>query len=61
MNSSVSIMEGFTEDASEFGTCLYICLTVAISAAHHRILSRKVTSVRYKKITISIGGRIRGD
>lgn len=46
MNSSVSIMEGFTEDASEFGTCLYICLTVAMSAAHHRILSRKVTSLR---------------
>lgn len=46
MNSSVSIMEGFTEDASEFGTCLYICLTVAMSAAHHRILSRKVISLR---------------
>lgn len=52
MNSSVSIMEGFTEDASEYGTCLYICLTVAI-CNHHRIFKQKSNITKVKDNSIN--------
>ena len=39
--------ECFSEDDNEFGTCfVHMVYCNIYSAAHHKILSRKVTSVR---------------